>query len=122
MPVINRRNIIAQAQSGTGKTATFSIGALQVVDYKSPNCQALILSPVRELALQTHKVVFCLSEFLKINVRCLIGGTQLREDIKALKNGGVQVVVGTPGRVLDLISKGALKTDFLKIVVLDEAD
>ena len=55
-------------------------------------------------------------------MRCLIGGTELREDIKALKNGGIQVAIGTPGRVLDLISKGALKTDFLKIVVLDEAD
>jgi translation initiation factor 4A len=95
---------------------------LQLLDYKSPNCQAIILAPTRELAQQINKVVYCFSEFLKINTRCLIGGTELREDIKALKDGGIQIVVGTPGRVKDLIGKGVLRTDFLRVVVLDEAD
>lgn len=95
---------------------------LQLIDYSSPECQALIIAPTRELALQNHKNVFCLSEFLKIKTRCLIGGTELREDSKQLKDGGVQVVVGTPGRVKDLINRKALKTDHLKVVVLDEAD
>jgi translation initiation factor 4A len=75
LPVINKRDTIAQAQSGTGKTATFSISVLQLLDYKSPNCQAIILAPTRELAQQINKVVYCFSEFLKINTRCLIGGT-----------------------------------------------
>jgi translation initiation factor 4A len=66
--------------------------------------------------------VYCFSEFLKINTRCLIGGTELREDVRALKDGGIQIVVGTPGRVKDLIGKGVLRTDFLRVVVLDEAD
>lgn len=122
LPVINKMDTIAQAQSGTGKTATFAIGVLQRLDCKSPNCQAVILAPTRELAQQINKVVYCFSEFLKINTRCLIGGTELREDIRALKDGGIQIVVGTPGRVKDLIGKGVLRTDFLRVVVLDEAD
>ncbi len=122
LPVISGRDIISQAQSGTGKTGTFSIGVLQLIDYKSPQCQAIILAPTRELAMQINYFVNCLGEFLKIKSRCLIGGTNPREDRKALKDGGIQVVVGTPGRVFDLIEKQALKTDFLKSVVLDEAD
>ena len=92
------------------------------MDPLSPHCQAIILAPTRELAQQINKVIFCFSEFLKINTRCCIGGTDPREDRKILKDGGVQVVVGTPGRIKDLIEKKALKTDFLKVVVLDEAD
>ena len=119
---MQKHDIIAQAQSGTGKTATFSIGVLQLIDYQSPECQAIIIAPTRELALQNHKNIFCLSEFLKIKTRCLIGGTELREDSKTLKDGGIQVVVGTPGRIKDLINRKALKPDHLKVVVLDEAD
>lgn len=122
LPVINKNDIIAQAQSGTGKTATFSIATLQRIDHNSPQCQAIIIAPTRELALQNHKNIFCLSEFLKVRTRCLIGGTDLREDAKALRDGGIQVVVGTPGRIKDLIGKNVLKTDFLKMVILDEAD
>lgn len=59
---------------------------------------------------------------MKINIRCLIGGTDARSDREALKNGGLQIVVGTPGRVKDMIEKGALRTDFLRMIVLDEAD
>lgn len=122
VPVIAKKDTIAQAQSGTGKTATFSIGLLQLIDPKSPECQAIVLAPTRELAQQINKVIFCFSEFIKVNTRCCIGGTDPREDRKALKNGSVHVVVGTPGRIKDLIEKKALRTDFLRIVVLDEAD
>lgn len=75
IPVVSKRDTIAQAQSGTGKTATFSIGLLQRIDPKSPECQAIVLAPTRELAQQINKVIFCFSEFLKVNTRCCIGGT-----------------------------------------------
>jgi translation initiation factor 4A len=122
LPVINKKDTIAQAQSGTGKTATFSIGVLQLIDAKSPECQSIILAPTRELAQQINKVIFCFSEFIHINTRCCIGGTDPKEDRNALRNGGIQVVVGTPGRIKDLIQRKTLKTDHLKVVVLDEAD
>lgn len=122
LPVLGKKDTIAQAQSGTGKTATFAIGVLQLIDANSPQCQAIILAPTRELAQQISKVIFCFSEYLKIQSRCCIGGTDPREDRKALKDGGVQIVVGTPGRIKDLIDRNALKTDFLKLIVLDEAD
>lgn len=122
LPVVSKRDVISQAQSGTGKTGTFSIGVLQLIDNKSPHCQAMIIAPTRELAIQINYFIKCLGEFLKITSRCLIGGTDPREDRKALKEGGIQVVVGTPGRMSDLIEKNALKTDFMKVVVLDEAD
>lgn len=122
LPVISKRDTIAQAQSGTGKTATFSIGVLHLIDPNSPLCQAIILAPTRELALQINKVILCFSEFLKVNSRCCIGGTDPKEDRNALKSGGIQVVVGTPGRIKDLITRNTLSTDHLRIVVLDEAD
>lgn len=122
MPVISKRDTIAQAQSGTGKTATFSIGVLHLIDPNSPLCQAIILAPTRELALQINKVILCFSEFLKVQSRCCIGGTDPKEDRNALKSGGIQVVVGTPGRIKDLIMRKTLATDHLRIVVLDEAD
>ena len=120
--MVSRKDTIAQAQSGTGKTATFSIGVLQMLDPKSPECQAVILAPTRELAQQINKVIYMFSEFIKINSRCCIGGTDPKVDRNALREGGVHVVVGTPGRIKDLINRKSLRTDFLKIVVLDEAD
>jgi len=95
---------------------------LHLIDPKSPQCQAVILAPTRELAQQINKVIFCFSEFLKITSRCCIGGTDARADRDALRNGGVQIVVGTPGRIKDMVEKKALKTDFIKVIVLDEAD
>lgn len=122
MPVIQRNDTIAQAQSGTGKTATFSIGVLQLIDPKSIHCQALILAPTRELAQQIQKVIMCIGEYLKVVCYTCVGGTVVGEDKKRLKEAGVHVVVGTPGRVLDLITKGFLQTAHLKVIVLDEAD
>lgn len=120
--MINRKDTIAQAQSGTGKTGAFSIGALQLIDPESPQTQALILAPTRELAIQINRTFFCLCEFMKIKTRCCIGGTDPREDRQAFKDGGIHIVVGAVGRVKDLILKKAIKTEHLKIIVLDEAD
>jgi len=120
-PVLEGRDTIGQAQSGTGKTATFVIGALQRIDYGNHQTQALILAPTRELAQQIHKVVLALGDYLKIRCHSCIGGTSVRDDIDRLRDGQ-QVVVGTPGRVLDMIGKRHFRVDNLLTFVLDEAD
>src|SRR4030081_341123 len=114
-------DVIAQAQSGTGKTATFSISVLQKIDPNIKQCQALILAPTRELAQQIQKVVVAIGDFMSIECHACIGGTSVRDDMKALQDGP-QVVVGTPGRVHDMIQRRFLKTDAMKMFVLDEAD
>merc|ERR1712084_206019 len=104
-PMMLGRDVIAQAQSGTGKTATFAVGTLQKIDLQKKFCQALILAPTREQA-QHH---------------ACIGGTNVREDIRSLE-AGVHIVVGTPGRVYDMINRRALKPEDIALFVLDEAD
>ncbi|KAG2234557.1 hypothetical protein INT48_000460 [Thamnidium elegans] len=122
MPVIKGHDVIAQAQSGTGKTATFSISVLQSIDVDLKEPQALILAPTRELALQIQKVVLALGDFMGIKSHACIGGTNVRDDIATLQSG-VQVVVGTPGRVFDMIqNRRAFNTKSMKMFVLDEAD
>jgi len=98
MPVLAGHDTIAQAQSGTGKTATFSIAVLQQIDLKQNKCQALILAPTRELAQQIQKVARALGDFLNVTSHACVGGTLVRDDVKILREG-VQIVVGTPGRV-----------------------
>ena len=94
VPLMQGRNLIAQAQSGTGKTAAFSIGTLQQIEVEKKICQAILLAPTRELALQTQEVVKNLSQYLDIDVFACIGGTSIREKIEILKRG-VHIVVGT---------------------------
>ena len=121
LPVIDKHDVIAQAQSGTGKTATFSIGMLQNIDENLKETQALILSHTRELSLQIMQVVKNLSTYMNLTYNLSVGGTTIRDNIdELLKNP--QVVIGTPGRVLDMINKKALNTRNLKILVIDEAD
>jgi translation initiation factor 4A len=120
-PVIDGRDTIGQAQSGTGKTATFTIGALQRIDFGHKACQSLILAPTRELAQQIHKVVLALGDYMKVRCHACIGGTSVRDDIDRLRDGQ-HVVVGTPGRVYDMVSKRHLRIDDLLTFVLDEAD
>jgi len=121
IPVIKGHDCIAQAQSGTGKTATFSIAILQKIDVSINAVQALILAPTRELAQQIQKVVIALGDFMNVECHACIGGTNVREDMKRLE-GGVHVVVGTPGRVYDMINRRAFRTDKVKMFILDEAD
>jgi len=120
-PLLDGRDTIGQAQSGTGKTATFAIGILQRIEYDMRECQALILAPTRELAQQIQKVVLALGDYLKVQCHSCIGGTSVRDDIDKLREG-VHLVVGTPGRVFDMVSKRHLRVDNLKAFVLDEAD
>ncbi|KAE9393677.1 DEAD-domain-containing protein [Gymnopus androsaceus JB14] len=121
VPVVKGHDVIAQAQSGTGKTATFSISILQQLDMSIKGTQALILAPTRELAQQIQKVVVALGDYMNIECHACVGGTNVREDMAKLQEG-VQVVVGTPGRVYDMINRRALKSDTIKIFCLDEAD
>eukprot|EP00591_Stephanopyxis_turris_P001235 CAMPEP_0195523552 /NCGR_PEP_ID=MMETSP0794_2-20130614/22818_1 /TAXON_ID=515487 /ORGANISM="Stephanopyxis turris, Strain CCMP 815" /LENGTH=421 /DNA_ID=CAMNT_0040653575 /DNA_START=43 /DNA_END=1308 /DNA_ORIENTATION=+ len=121
LPVLEGNDTIAQAQSGTGKTATFAISVLQKIDLTLNQCQALVLAPTRELAQQIQKVVIALGSYMKVNIHACVGGTAVREDIRILSQG-VHVVVGTPGRVYDMINRGALRLDRCKIFCLDEAD
>ncbi|KAG0429871.1 hypothetical protein HPB47_023184, partial [Ixodes persulcatus] len=121
IPCIKGMDVIAQAQSGTGKTATFSIAILQQIDMALKECQALILAPTRELAQQIQKVVIALGDYMNAQCHACIGGTNVREDIRKLEKG-VHTVVGTPGRVFDMISRKALRTNNIRIFVLDEAD
>jgi len=120
-PTILGRDLIAQAQSGTGKTATFAIGTLAKLDAKLRECQALILAPTRELAQQIQKVVIALGDYMEVQVHACVGGTAVRDDIRTLQ-AGVHIVVGTPGRVYDMINRRALRLDSIKQFMLDEAD
>ncbi|CAD6923825.1 unnamed protein product [Tilletia controversa] len=121
VPVIKAHDVIAQAQSGTGKTATFSIAILQRIDPAIKATQALILAPTRELAQQIQEVVIALGDYMNIECHACVGGTRIREDIAKLEQGQ-HVVVGTPGRVHDMINRRFLRTDHLKMFCLDEAD
>merc|ERR1712228_829287 len=121
IPVISGNDTIAQAQSGTGKTATFSVAALQCVEANNPDCQVLILAPTRELAQQIHKVLNALGDYMNVASHACVGGTAVRADIERLQKG-VHIVVGTPGRVNDMINRNALRLEKLKIFCLDEAD
>nr|ACU24597.1 unknown [Glycine max] len=102
VPFCKGLDVIRQAQSGAGKTATFCSGVLQQLDYSLVECQALVLAPTRELAQQIEKVMRALGDYLGVKVHACVGGTSVREDQRILSSG-VHVVVGTPGRVFDML-------------------
>ena len=120
-PIVKGRDVIAQAQSGTGKTATFSISILQSIDTSIRETQALVLAPTRELAIQIQSVILALGDYMNVQCHACIGGTSVGEDIRQLDHGQ-HVVVGTPGRVFDMIRRRNLRTRHIKMMVLDEAD
>lgn len=122
IPVLRSgKDVIAQAQSGTGKTGAFSIGSLCNVDETLKNTQILVLSPTRELAEQTYQVMKELSSYTDITFCKVVGGTRVNDCISDLRKDP-QVIVGTPGRVIDMLSKNYIYTDKLKTIVIDEAD
>jgi translation initiation factor 4A len=121
MPMKGRRDLLAQAQSGTGKTGTFTIGALSVINPELKKVQVLILAPVRELAQQIETVAKSISTFMNINVYSATGGTPLREDIRAIEKG-CQYLIGTPGRIFDLMNRGVLSSEHIRVLIMDEAD
>ncbi len=119
--LLNNRDLIGVAQTGTGKTAAFAVPIIERINPDNRKPQALILCPTRELALQTTSVFKKLSQHKKMRTVSIYGGQSPNVQIQALR-GGAQVVVGTPGRVKDLIGQNALKLNNIRFVVLDEAD
>ena len=117
-----RRDIIAQAQSGTGKTACFGVGSLQIIDHELEATQVLILAPTHELASQIKGVITDIGRFEKVKVQLLVGGTSVDSDRQKLDEDPPHIVVGTPGRVHDMIRRKYLKTEKIDLIVLDEAD
>ncbi|CAE6504504.1 unnamed protein product [Rhizoctonia solani] len=118
---LTRRDILARAKNGTGKTAAFTIPSLQHVDPTKPKIQAMLLTPTRELALQTAQVCKNLGKHMGINVMVTTGGTTLKDDIIRLSEA-VHVLVGTPGRILDLAGKQVADLSSCRVFVMDEAD
>jgi ATP-dependent RNA helicase DeaD len=120
--LLQGRDVIGQAQTGTGKTAAFSIPALETLDTSSRDTQVLVLCPTRELALQVCEEVKKLSKYKRgVITHAIYGGDPIDRQIRAL-NKGVQIVVGTPGRVIDHIERGTLDLSKVKMIILDEAD
>jgi ATP-dependent RNA helicase DeaD len=119
--LLDGRDVVAQAQTGTGKTAAFALPLLQQVDTSSRNVQSLVLAPTRELAVQVAAATHALGRHLDVQVLPVYGGQPIERQLRALRSG-VQIVIGTPGRVLDHLRRGSLDVTGAKSLVLDEAD
>jgi ATP-dependent RNA helicase DeaD len=115
------RDVVGQSQTGTGKTAAFSLPMLERLDTETRGVQALILTPTRELASQVADAIRDFSSNRRLGILTVCGGQSMERQIRELKRG-IQIVVGTPGRVIDLLDRGDLKLDGVRWVVLDEAD
>src|SRR5919205_3565820 len=119
--LLEGRDVIGQAQTGTGKTAAFGLPMLEYVDPEDPDVQALVLTPTRELCIQVTQALRAYGERRKVDVVAVFGGAPIRDQAARLGRGA-QVVVGTVGRVLDMMSRHHLFLDSARYVVLDEAD
>jgi len=127
LPIVLKRDVIAQAQSGSGKTGTFSIGVLENIDLTQQKTQAIILAPTHELAKQIAGVIQSLGNMLvstdkHLIVKTLLGGTSIREDVQEMRENVPHIIVGCVGRVLDMLCKGYINGQDLNMFVLDEAD
>jgi translation initiation factor 4A len=121
VPIVVGRDVLGQAQSGTGKTGTFSIGILQRVDVAVKQLQAIVLAPTHELARQIYDVMSGIGSKTGISIHVAVGGTMVRDDTLALR-AGCQILIGTPGRIFDLFSRKAASSAAIQTIVIDEAD
>ena len=121
MPLLEGKDVIGQAQTGTGKTAAFGIPMIQRLNREIRGVQGLILVPTRELAVQVAEQIALFAKYARIKVLAVYGGESINKQVHALSNG-VQIVVGTPGRLIDLMERRVLNLGSVKMVVLDEAD
>ncbi|KAM9837973.1 eukaryotic initiation factor 4A-I-like [Aulostomus maculatus] len=122
IPCIKGYDVIAQSQSGTGKTAAFAISILQRINLRHRATQALIVAPTRELAQQIQRVVLALGDYMGVTSYACTGGTSIQQEAQRLRNEAPQVVVGTPGRVLDMFNRRHLCSRSINMFVMDEAD
>jgi translation initiation factor 4A len=123
LPIINGRDILAQAQSGSGKTGTFSISSLQRIDISIKAPQVVIMAPTHELVKQISNVVTNMGIFMEgLVVRTMIGGTSIQQDASELRSNPPHVIVGCSGRIYDMIVRKYVKTNEIRMLVLDEAD
>ncbi len=121
IPLLKGRDVIGQAQTGTGKTAAFGIPIIECLNPRLNKVQGLVLEPTRELAIQVAEHVGLLGKYAPFRVLPIYGGASIRRQISALERG-VHIIVGTPGRIIDHLKRGTLSLTSVKIVVLDEAD
>ena len=121
VPITQGKDVLAQAQSGTGKTGTFTIGSIQMIDTTIMKPQVLVLAPTRELAQQIESVAAAIGGFMGVKIYCTTGGTPIRDDIRALERG-IHFIVGTPGRIWDLMYRNALSRKDIRVLIFDEAD
>lgn len=122
-PILNGRDLIAQAQSGTGKTGSFTIGALSKINISENSNQVLIMAPTHELAHQITSVINSLSSMMNgIRIKTIVGGSSIDEDAEEMRKNPPHIIVGCPGRVYDMIRRRHINANKLKLVILDEAD
>ena len=123
LPIIKKKDVIAQARSGTGKTGSFTIGSLQRIDVAKNTTQALLLAPTHELVKQISLVVSNIGNAMNgLLVKTLVGGTSVMEDSIELRNNPPHIIVGTPGRVYDMIRRKNINMNSIELFILDEAD
>uniref|UniRef100_H3CN29 RNA helicase n=2 Tax=Tetraodon nigroviridis TaxID=99883 RepID=H3CN29_TETNG len=122
IPCIEGHDVIAQSQSGTGKTATYAISVLQRINTTIKETQAIILAPTRELAQQIQKVVLSLGDYMGVCCHACVGGTSIRRDIDTMKSTSPHIIVGTPGRVFDMLTRRVISARAIQMLVIDEAD
>lgn len=122
-PIINEKDTIAQAQSGTGKTGTFAISVLERIDNTNKNTQAIIIAPTHELVKQIYNVISSLANMMNdVTIKTIIGGTSIQDDAYEMRKKCPQIIVGTAGRIFDMIKRRYIKTNHMKLFILDEAD
>lgn len=123
VPIVAKRDIIGQAQSGSGKTGSFAIGTLQRIDLSKKTTQALILAPTQQLAMQIVRVFQALSNYMEgLVIKSLVGGTSVADDANELRSNIPHIIVGTAGRVYDMMKRRNFDCGTIKIFVMDEAD
>jgi superfamily II DNA/RNA helicase len=123
LSIIQKRDVIAQAQSGTGKTGAFTVAALQSIDVSKAKTQVIILAPTRELAKQIYDVITGLGGMMTgLTIRLLVGGTSTADDAVELRKSAPHIIVGCPGRVFDMIRRNNIQGANVRMLVLDEAD
>jgi len=123
MPIIQGRDIIGQAQSGSGKTGTFTIGTLQRIDVSQKTTQAIILAPTHELVKQITSVVKSIGSCMpELVVKTMIGGTSVSDDVRDMTNNVPHIIIGCTGRIFDMLQRKAINPETIRMMVMDEAD